>query len=63
VAWLSFWTVSGPAAGDTWYHAGSAAGAAALDGYSVKPSFGVLDAEGYIGAPGNSEEWSEFLTG
>ena len=53
-------------AGDTWYHAGSAAGAAAaatLDGYSVKPSFVVLDAEGYNGAPGNSEEWSEFLTG
>ena len=54
-AWLSFWTVSGPVSGDTWLNAGTLAGQTAaqtLDLYGARPSFVILDPEGYNGDPG-----------
>lgn len=75
--WLSFWTVSGPSPGDNWNNAGYLAGrqaATTLDLYGAKPSFVILDPEGYNGepntcaaqldgSPGNPADWALFLAG
>jgi hypothetical protein len=68
ITWMSFWTVSGPAAGDTWQNAGYQAGgkaASTLYGYSrtIIPDFVILDPEGYNGAPTSSSQWTSFLQG
>lgn len=66
--WLSFWTVSWPASGDTFYNAGHEAGvyvASTIMSYkgSVLPSYVILDPEGYNTPAANNTQWSEFLEG
>lgn len=64
--WLSFWTVSGPATGDTWYNAGYNGGKLAADLFKTlpkMPTYVVLDAEGYNGAPGSFQQWKDFTDG
>lgn len=66
--WLSFWTVSWPASGDTFYNAGHKAGAYVADtivGYhgTVLPSYVILDPEGYNTPAANTTQWTEFLQG
>lgn len=66
--WLSFWTVSWPASGDTFYNAGHKAGtyvATTISGYkgSVLPSYVIIDPEGYNSPASNTTEWSKWLTG
>ena len=73
VTWLSFWTVSAPVAGDTWYSDGYSAGqyvAAYLDSVSskVKPAFVILDPEGYANgqpadSPSNPADWNSWVQG
>lgn len=64
--WLSFWTVSGPVASDTWANDGFLAGrqaALTLNAYGAHPSFVVLDPEGFNGAPTTPATWAQFLGG
>jgi hypothetical protein len=64
--WLSFWTVSWPAPGDTFYNAGYQAGkyVGEMDsGNFIIPRYFVLDPEGYNTAASTDQEWSDFLTG
>ena len=73
VTWLSFWTVSAPSAGDSWFGDGYAAGhyvAAFLDSVSssIKPAFVILDPEGYANGqpnpyPTNAVDWNSWVTG
>lgn len=64
--WLSYWTVSWPAPGDTFYNAGYQAGeyVGELDsGNFVIPQYFILDPEGYNTAASTTSEWSDFLNG
>lgn len=66
--WLSFWTVSWPAEGDTFSNAGYQGGKVAgttingtLGGFI--PRFVVLDPEGFNTRANTAEEWAEFING
>jgi hypothetical protein len=68
--WLSFWTVSGPTGGDTWYSAGYKAGQTAAttlknvaNGSGIVPNYVILDAQGYNGVPSSASQWSNFVNG
>ncbi|WP_062308654.1 hypothetical protein [Alicyclobacillus sendaiensis] len=66
--WLSFWTVSWPQAGTTFYEAGYAAGAYAasqVEAYpgSRRPDFVILDPEGYNNPASTAAEFQSFIQG
>jgi len=64
--WLSFWTISGPTGGDSWYNAGYKAGTYVANVFKqlVKvPNYVILDAEGYNGAPSSAQQWRDFTNG
>ncbi|MCL6547596.1 MAG: hypothetical protein K6T30_01650 [Alicyclobacillus sp.] len=68
VWWLSFWTVSWPADGDSFYEGGFQAGKYAaeyLTGLKGKylPTYVVIDPEGYNTPAATSAEWMEWLHG
>ncbi len=68
VWWLSFWTVSWPQGGDTFHQAGFTAGtyaAKAVQDYpgTLRPSYLILDPEGYNTPAANSTEFAEFISG
>lgn len=68
VFWLSFWTVSWPAANDTFYNAGNVAGkyvAGRLTANNGKylPNYVILDPEGYNTPATTAAEWDEFIQG
>jgi hypothetical protein len=70
VTWLSFWTVSGPAGGDSWnsdgYQAGQTAAQAIDRDYetdATRPDWVILDPEGYNGTPGTLWDWGAWLGG
>jgi len=68
VWWLSFWTVSWPAGGDTFYAAGQVAGRYAAEkitglGGKYIPNYVVIDPEGYNTPASTAAEWGEFLHG
>lgn len=66
--WLSFWTVSWPADGDSFYEGGFHAGkyaASCLTSLKGKylPTYVVIDPEGYNTPAHTSAEWTEWLHG
>lgn len=66
--WLSFWTVSWPASGATFYQAGFDGGAYAakeIDNYpgSRRPNFVILDPEGYNTPAQTSQQFHDFVRG
>ncbi|MHB1629182.1 MAG: hypothetical protein ACYCVB_12560 [Bacilli bacterium] len=66
--WLSFWTVSWPASGDTYHHAGYQAGkyaANTITGYNgtYVPNFMIIDPEGYNTPASTSSAWSDWING
>ena len=66
--WLSFWTVSWPSGGDSFYDGAYKAGvfvAQTISGYKGKyqPNFVIIDPEGYNTPASNATEWSEWLHG
>jgi hypothetical protein len=66
--WMSFWTVSWPAPGDTFYNAGYQGGrqaASTLDAKSssVSPTYVILDPEGYNTPASTSTQWQDFING
>ena len=68
VFWLSFWTVSWPVSGDTYYNAGFQAGkyaANTITGYRGKyvPNYMIIDPEGYNAPASTSAEWSDWING
>ncbi len=67
VWWLSFWTVSWPAAGDSFSNAGFKAGQYAANivkSYKGRvPNYMVLDPEGYNTSPTAAINWAEFIYG
>ncbi|MDP9727592.1 hypothetical protein [Alicyclobacillus tolerans] len=68
VFWISFWTVSWPEPGDSFQSAGHAAGVYAanqLANYpgTIRPSFVVIDPEGYNQPATTSSEWKDFISG
>ncbi|HMK99726.1 MAG TPA: carbohydrate binding domain-containing protein [Acidimicrobiales bacterium] len=73
ITWMSFWTVSAPVSGDTWYDDGAVAGqyvAEYLDSIStrIKPDFVILDPEGYDNGqsndyPSDAADWTNWIDG
>ena len=66
--WLSFWTVSWPASGDTFYNAGYQGGRVAAQTIDATlgtfiPRFVVLDPEGYNSGATSASEWADFING
>lgn len=66
--WISFWTVSWPAVGDTFYQASYQAGqyvARLIDAYDVGfiPNYVVLDPEGYNTPATTVTDWHSFIQG
>ncbi|MBX6353802.1 MAG: hypothetical protein IRZ10_10760 [Thermoflavifilum sp.] len=66
--WLSFWTVSWPTGGDSFYEGGYQAGqyaAKTLLGYKGKylPNYVIIDPEGYNQPANTTAEWSDWLNG
>ncbi len=68
VWWLSFWTVSWPANGDSFHQGGFLAGqfaAQTILSYqsTVVPDYVIVDPEGYNTPPTTSAQWLEWLKG
>ena len=68
ITWMSFWTVGGPAPGDTWnndgYQAGRKAASTVLSYSStVLPDYLILDDEGPGAPPNSSANWTSWLQG
>jgi hypothetical protein len=73
VTWLSFWTVSAPSASDTWSNAGYLAGQTAAAtivsaSSSVRPTYVILDPEGYNNGqpndyPSTTTGWASWTAG
>ena len=66
--WLSFWTVSWPVSGDTFYNAGYQGGRVAAQTIDATlgtfiPRFVVLDPEGYNNRATNASQWADFING
>lgn len=66
--WLSFWTVSWPASGTSYYQAGYDGGAYAakqIANYpgSRRPDFVILDPEGYNSPATTAQEFIDFING
>ncbi len=66
--WLSFWTVSWPASGDTYYNAGYQGGRVAAQTIDTTnptylPTYVVLDPEGYNTKASTASQWADFING
>jgi hypothetical protein len=72
--WVSFWTVSSPAPGDTWYNDGKAAAAAAANelkqaagSTGLYPAYVILDPEGtrtpVAPGPNDFSHWADWYNG
>ncbi|WAH40852.1 hypothetical protein NZD89_21555 [Alicyclobacillus fastidiosus] len=66
--WLSFWTVSWPAGGESFHQAGVDAGAYAgrqITAYpgTRRPNYVVLDPEGYNKPATTAQQFQDFITG
>ncbi|MBX5466779.1 MAG: hypothetical protein K6U14_04695 [Firmicutes bacterium] len=66
--WVSFWTVSGPAGGDSFEAAGYRAGQVAAETVLQypgpwRPNYLVLDPEGFNALPATQSQWSAWLWG
>jgi hypothetical protein len=68
VFWLSFWTVSWPALGDTFYNAAFQAGKYVAERFAANPNkylpnYIIIDPEGFNVPATTSVEWAEFIQG
>jgi len=66
--WLSYWTVSWPSTGDTFYNAGHLGGQVAAQTVqntlgNFQPAYIILDPEGFNTPASNPGQWADFING